>query len=145
MMCNPLMEDADVRRAVLRELIRRDFNDTPNQFAVAIKKPPGQINDMLANPPRKAFGSRIARQIEIELGLDRLYFENAGNADSARFYAARKMEDPVTVVNETVMGYQTLTAEERDLLNGFRNAPEEVRKHLVNSVREYIKTERSAA
>lgn len=139
------MEDSDVRRAVLRELIRRDFNDTPNQFAVAIRKPPGQINDMLSTPPRKAFGARIARQIENELGLDRLFFEDLKNADSTHVYVKPTAVANVTPASEPVADYQTLSAEERDLLNGFRNAPEEVRKHLVNSVREYIKTERAAA
>lgn len=86
-MCNARMEDDDIRRKVLRALIKAEFNDTANQYAIAVEKPPGQINDMLATPPRKAFGARVARSMEKKLGLPRLFFEDLNNAKALDEYS----------------------------------------------------------
>lgn len=58
------MNTPDIRRAVLRTLINRDFEGISRRLALHLGKPDGQINDMLATPPRKSFGERIARTIE---------------------------------------------------------------------------------
>ena len=58
------MDIQETRRRVLRELIKTRNNGVVRQFASEIGKPDGQINDMLATPPRKSFGERVARQIE---------------------------------------------------------------------------------
>lgn len=133
------MTDDDIRRAVLRTLIKRRFNDISNQFAVAVSKPPGQINDMLSTPARKSFGVRIARQFENTLGLGRFFFEDIKNAEAGGTYSQISAVTDLGV-NEPVVSYSDLNDDEQTLINGYRNAPEEVRRHLVGSVIEYVKT-----
>lgn len=140
------MDEADIRRSVLRTLIDQRFDGVDNQFAIAVGKPAGQINDMLAKPPRKSFGSRIAREFENKLNLGKFYFEDLANAchgNVAKYESGPSSSAPQGVAEE-VADYLSLTSEERELLNGFRNAPDEVRRHLVNSVREYIRNRAAA-
>ncbi len=58
------MNIQNIRRANLRALIQRQYHGVARHFSLAVDKPEGQINDMLADPPRKSFGERVARQIE---------------------------------------------------------------------------------
>lgn len=78
---NPSMDIADMRRQALRRLIETRFGGVSRQLALACRKPEGQITDMLANPPRKAFGEKIARQMELTLGLPDRYLDrqDSGN------------------------------------------------------------------
>lgn len=69
------MNIADIRRQRLRDLIRERYSNTARQLAVDAKKPESQINDMLANPPRKSFGERVARDLEQRLGLSNGFFD----------------------------------------------------------------------
>jgi len=69
------MANKETRRERLRELINQRFDGIARRFALAAKKPDGQINDMLAG--RKSFGEKVARQIETTLGLPPLYFDQA--------------------------------------------------------------------
>lgn len=142
-MFNAAMTENDIRRAVLRAVIKTMFDNVPNQFATAIGKPPGQINDMLSTPPRKSFGAKIARQIEEKIGLEKYYLDNISNVGGTPAY---NQERPTPLVaNQDRVEYQTLTDAERELIIGFRNAPEEVKRHLVKSVAEYVKTDQKAA
>lgn len=77
------MNIQDTRRAVLRALIKQRHGDVARQFAMAVKKPDGQINDMLSDPPRKSFGERIARSLEQNYQPTPLpigYFDDPKNA-----------------------------------------------------------------
>jgi len=74
------MSISDIRRAVLRELIRSRFDGVARQLALAAKKPEGQINDMLSVPPRKSFGEKVARQMENKLALPPGYFDQIANS-----------------------------------------------------------------
>ncbi len=58
------MDAADIRRAVLRSLIDSRFNGVARQLALCVGRSEGQINDMLASPPRKSFGEKIARMAQ---------------------------------------------------------------------------------
>lgn len=73
------MNIADTRRTVLRSLIEREFGGVARRLALRLEKPEGQINDMLANPPRKSFGERIARAMEDKLELPQGYFDQPSN------------------------------------------------------------------
>lgn len=73
----------DIRRANLRALIQRQYHGVARQFSLAVGKPEGQINDMLANPPRKAFGERIARQLETLAKIPRGYLDDPANTSRA--------------------------------------------------------------
>ena len=77
------MNTPDIRRAVLRTLIDRDFGGVARRLALHLGKPDGQINDMLADPPRKSFGERIARAIEDAYPLPLGYLDQAINATPA--------------------------------------------------------------
>lgn len=67
------MDIAQHRRRVLRNLIDTRFDKVARHLAIAIGKPEGQINDMLAG--RKSFGEKVARQIENKLELGIGYFD----------------------------------------------------------------------
>lgn len=144
LMCNPVMTDDDIRREVLRALIKARFNDTPNQFAVAADKPPGQINDMLAKPPRKAFGARIARELENKLGLDRLFFEDINNKNRLTNYSLNDMSTYIPA-NQAPADYSLLNGDEKILLDGFRAAGPERREDMLDAARKSLKTNQAAA
>lgn len=74
------MNTQDIRRAVLRTLIDRDFDGVSRRLALHLGKPDGQINDMLATPARKSFGERIARSIENTYPLPTGYLDQIENA-----------------------------------------------------------------
>lgn len=76
---NADMDTAETRRAVLRSLIAKRFGGVARRLAAAVKKPDGQINDMLADQPRKAFGEKVARGMEQSLGLPAGYFDDVAN------------------------------------------------------------------
>ena len=82
------MSISEIRRSVLRELIRIRFDGVARQLALAAKKPEGQINDMLSMPPRKSFGEKVARQMEDALGLPTGYFDQPANSVAAGKVAA---------------------------------------------------------
>lgn len=77
------MNIQNIRRANLRALIQRQYHGVARQFSLAVDKPEGQINDMLADPPRKAFGERIARQLEILANIPRGYLDDSANTNRA--------------------------------------------------------------
>jgi hypothetical protein len=64
------MEIAEIRRKALEAIVERD-----GLACIARKtgKPDRQINDMLAG--RKAFGEKVARQIEAALGLQKYWLD----------------------------------------------------------------------
>lgn len=51
------------------DLIRHRFGGNYAAFARKVERSPSQINDMLADPPRKPFGEKLARSFEKQLGL----------------------------------------------------------------------------
>lgn len=78
------MDIQDIRRAVLKALIKQRHGGVARQFALMVKKPDGQINDMLSVPPRKSFGERIARSLEksyLPSPLPSGYLDDIKNAD----------------------------------------------------------------
>ena len=77
------MNTADIRRAVLRSLIKRDFGGVARRLALHLKKPEGQINDMLSDPPRKSFGERIARAIEEQYPLPRGFLDEKSHCEQS--------------------------------------------------------------
>ncbi len=77
------MNIQNIRRANLRALIQRQYHGVARHFSLAVDKPEGQINDMLADPPRKAFGERIARQLETLANIPRGYLDDSANTNRA--------------------------------------------------------------
>jgi len=73
------MNIQDIRREVLKAVIRRSFNNVARQLAGQVKRQDGQINDMLKG--RKAFGEKAARMFETDLNLPSGYFDDIRNAD----------------------------------------------------------------
>lgn len=105
------MDTADIRREVLRTIIDREFDGVARRLASHVQKPDGQINDMLATPPRKSFGEKIARYIESQCGLARGYLDDPGNIAGAGDQA------PATAVNEPVAQYVKQPRLSREALN----------------------------
>lgn len=95
------MDIQETRRRVLRELIKTRNNGVVRQFASEIGKPDGQINDMLATPPRKSFGERVARQIE---SLAKVATKTVSRFDYAASQVARqagcKTNDNLEVITD---------------------------------------------
>lgn len=50
-------------------LIKSRFHGNNSAFARAVDRSASQINDMLAEPPRKPYGEKLARAFEVKLGL----------------------------------------------------------------------------
>jgi len=65
------MNDSDIRRQRLKAIVDRMGLTAASGY---LGKPPRQINDMLAE--RKAFGAKVAREMEAKAGLSRFYFDN---------------------------------------------------------------------
>lgn len=133
------MTSADTRRAVLRELIRTKFGGVARQLAIAAGKPEGQINDMLANPPRKAFGEKVARQLEQRLGLDPGYFDLPANTCAPGKVAPFISEAPARAygtgpIAEVVAIMETLSAaEQQEALGAIRYIEYESNQRRKNS------------
>lgn len=71
------LERQNRRRQKLRaEIDGPRFDGNQAAFCAAVKKSPQQINDMLSDPPRKAFGDKVARSMAERLGYDSLYFDD---------------------------------------------------------------------
>lgn len=140
-----MMERNDIRREVLRQLIKTRFNGVPNQFAAAVKRSPGQISDMLSNPPRKSFGDKVARKFEEALGLNDNYFDCIENADpqTANCYpdqgGHRVSEN--TGTNEWIAQDEN----ERLILKGWRAASDEMKEGIKALAVVAIKTTEAAA
>ena len=112
------MATASIRRDVLRALITKQYGGIARQFAIAAKKPAGQINDMLATPPRKSFGEKVARQIEKELGLIDGYFDQPITTEQTKVSEPEASRYAVfsPSITEVIQLMETLThAQQRDV------------------------------
>lgn len=71
--CNLSMDENSRQRATRAkntiDLIKHRFGGNYAAFARKVERSPSQINDMLADPPRKPFGEKLARSFEKQLGL----------------------------------------------------------------------------
>lgn len=142
------MDIQHIRRAVLRTLISTHHPST-RQFAIHIKKPDGQINDMLADPPRKSFGERIARAIEKAYPLPPGFLDNIDNASReqlnaslAKSQAAKEPNGNVvygqfnSTITEVIELMQQVDDEtQRDILGAARLAATEYRVKHQNSIK----------
>ena len=124
-----MMTDANIRREVLRNLIATAY-EKPQRFADAVSKPASQINDMLADPPRKTFGDKIARQFEKKLGLPTFFFEDAANAKLTELQISVGSALPASSP-EGARYMPQLTDEEWLIINGYRSASKERRKIML--------------
>ena len=89
------MEIKEIRLAVMGSLIHDRFDNTARKFALAVKRPERQINDMQRG--RKAFGEKVARAFEKELCLPPCYFDQIKNIAPDRienFSAANAARGP---------------------------------------------------
>lgn len=77
--CNFPMDIQDIRRDVLKAVIKRSFNNVARQLALKVGRQDGQINDILKG--RKAFGEKAARMFEDKLDLTTGYLDDIRNAD----------------------------------------------------------------
>ena len=144
------MDTQDIRRAVLRALIKRNHNNVVRQFAAAIQKPDGQINDMLSTPPRKSFGERVARAIEKSYNLDPGYLDSLENSEIdtnnyerlvQRAQQAKAPSPKViygqfnSLISEVIELMGTVDEEtQRDILGAVRLACSEYRMKIQNSI-----------
>lgn len=135
---NPSMDIADMRRQALRRLIETRLGGVSRQLALACRKPEGQITDMLANPPRKAFGEKIARQMEATLGLPDRYLDRQDSGDdpsTAERASATYVEETTTKtrasgrVEQSARAYG-LTDEEIGVLDGYRAADDSLKRTI---------------
>lgn len=69
------MTIADTRRARLREYIETVCDGNAAEVSRRSGKSPSQINDTLSG--RKSFGEKVARNLEKELGLPELWFDQS--------------------------------------------------------------------
>lgn len=141
------MDIQSIRRAVLRTLIGTHHSST-RQFAIHINKPDGQINDMLANPPRKSFGERIARAIENKYPLPPGFFDDITNASKEHIEALNlrctKVEQPApnvvyaqfnSAITEVIQLMESVDEEaQRDILGAARATASEYRLKQQNSL-----------
>jgi hypothetical protein len=73
------MDIQDLRRYILKALIDEKYGGNVSAFATAIKKAQSQIADTLDR--RKAFGEKVAREIETRAKLPRGYFDREEASD----------------------------------------------------------------
>lgn len=134
------MSIAEIRRAVLRELIKTQFDGVARQLAIAAKKPEGQINDMLSSPPRKSFGEKVARQIEVELKLAPGYFDQPSNACADGRVTQLSAQQPTApyltaTIAEIVAILERLSAaEQKEALGAVRYIEYECQQRQKNSI-----------
>lgn len=137
------MDAADIRRAVLRSLIDSRFNGVARQLALCVGRSEGQINDMLASPPRKSFGEKIARSMEAALDLATGYLDDARNCyarDERLEYSPLQASEPLPRVSLVVAPKDRITPDERILLEAYRVADDRLRRIMLASAREVIES-----
>jgi hypothetical protein len=105
------MQIKEIRLAVMGSLINDRFDATARKFALAVKRPERQINDMQHG--RKSFGEKVARDFEKELCLPPYYFDQIKNIAPDRIEnfstanATRGHEyeiDPIALVSSIMRG-----------------------------------------
>lgn len=129
---------ADIRRKALRKLIDERFGGVARQLAIACKKPEGQINDMLSTPPRKAFGEKVARQMEETLGLPSGHFDADSDynslAKNTQEYVAEATAtywpDPIAQVVAIMKSMRA--SEQMEVLGAARVIQAEVRRYHLD-------------
>lgn len=75
------MNDQDIRRQNLKDLIADDFGGNASLLCRAINRSASQINDLLAG--RKSFGEKFARSIEPLLNKEPKWFDAPHSRGSA--------------------------------------------------------------
>ena len=137
------MDVADIRRVVLRSIISSRFNGVARQLALSISRSEGQINDMLCNPPRKSFGEKIARSIEVALDLPPGYLDDSRNSHASDDRLARsplRTAEPHPLESVVHEEKHSITQEERILLEAYRVADARLRRIMLASAREVIES-----
>lgn len=139
-MCNSRMDNAEVRRMALRRLIATTYGGVARQMALASGKPERQINDMLATPPRKSFGERVARQIENSLGLPPQSLDQPAEAAPDRREAngvapaSYRVAAPPDTLRHNVgeeMRIYGLASDEHEVLDGYRLADDSLKRTIL--------------
>ena len=94
------MEAQQCRRAVLRHYIESRFDGNVRQFSLVAGKADRQLNDMLAG--RKPFGEKVARDIEKNVGLAPLFFDDIANAnpDNAALPTLAAQQPAAYIIND---------------------------------------------
>ena len=119
------MKEDEIRRAALRRLIADRYAGITNNFATEVDKPASQINDMLATPPRKSFGEKIARQFEKKIGLPRFFFERTETVSPD--CRENKSHSHVLAMEIPQLSYNTLNNDEQALIVAWRNCNQDQR------------------
>lgn len=134
------MDIADVRRQALRRLIATTFGGVARQMALACQKPERQINDMLATPPRKSFGEKVARNIEESLGLPPLYLDQEAEESAPSKeqgwgaetqYAAKTSGRSPSAPRAEESRVYGLQSDEQTLIDGYRLADDGLRRTML--------------
>lgn len=137
------MDAADIRRTVLRSLIASRFNGVARQLALCVGRSEGQINDMLASPPRKSFGEKIARSMEAALELAPGYLDDDRNCyaqDERLNWSTLQAKEPASKVSLVAAPKQRISPDERILLEAYRVADDRLRRIMLASAREVIES-----
>ena len=122
----PMNELADKRRKILASLItdKVTLADVARMFG----KPDRQIKDMIAEPPRKHFGDKVARQIE-EFAIEkcytniRPYFFDGIETAQGEFksgFSVQQQQASYNVKLGTVVAGMKINSMEENLLNLYR-------------------------
>lgn len=105
------------------DLIKHRFGGNYAAFARKVERSPSQINDMLADPPRKPFGEKLARSFEKQLGLA------LGTLDVEHPFPPEVRE------TETAYSIQRQPSEEAlRLAHVWDKLPNELRTHLIGII-----------
>jgi hypothetical protein len=72
------MDEAEIRRKRLQAYLDQKLGGVEAELARRIKRSPSQTSDMLAG--RKAFGAKMARYVEKQLGMERYHLDHDDSA-----------------------------------------------------------------
>lgn len=121
--CHAPMEIQDTRRTRLRLAIKDLAGDNLTALANRAGKPPSQFSDVLSG--RKPFGEKLARDIELRLGLPQGWLD-----ESTTTYRDAKPRGPAPAM-------PPVTADELNLLTVYRTADAEA-KEVIREQAEQI-------
>lgn len=83
-----------IRRENLAALIEAYGGTT--SLGDRVGKSPSQLGDMIAEPPRKSFGEKVARDIEEKLGLPRGWLDDSHDPEELKALRRSWSDQPVS-------------------------------------------------
>lgn len=87
--------DQDVRRDRLRQWIKEHHREVVTQFALKVQKKQSQIADMLDG--RKAFGEKVARDLELRAGMPPGFLDATDDKAKALIWSAPISEEEAEI------------------------------------------------